>query len=204
MEKEVIMPVYQQIAIDIASRIAKRNIVVGTKLHGRSTLAGEYNVSPETIRRAIHLLEDMNIVEVSAGSGIMVISEEAAFEFVRKFKDITSTTSLKQDIKKLLSERKKLDESLERQIQALSDYTERFKHSNPLTPIEYEVKADSKLIGQSIGSCQFWQNTGATIIAIKRERSLILSPGPYADLRSGDILVMIGDSGTYERVKEFL
>ena len=35
------------------------------KLSGRSTLASLYNVSPETIRRSIALLKDMDVVEVA-------------------------------------------------------------------------------------------------------------------------------------------
>ena len=43
-------PVYQQIAVDIASKIASGKYPVGEKIKGRTTLAGYYNVSPETIR----------------------------------------------------------------------------------------------------------------------------------------------------------
>ena len=85
MDKKVVTPVYQQIAIDIASRIAKKDIPIGYKLKGRSVLAGEYNVSPETIRRSMHLLEDIGIVQVSPGSGITVTSTEAASNYIKKF-----------------------------------------------------------------------------------------------------------------------
>lgn len=92
----IIKPVYQQIAIDLASRIAQGEFVIGTKIYGRSTLASQYNVSPETIRRAVILLEDMKIVEVIQGSGIFVKSKEEAFKFIEKFKDKDSMESLKK------------------------------------------------------------------------------------------------------------
>ena len=95
-EEQIIKPVYQQIAIDIANRIANGEFAAGSKLHGRSTLAGQYNVSPETIRRSIALLEDMKIVEVYQGSGIVVISKEEAFKFITKFKNINSMNQLKK------------------------------------------------------------------------------------------------------------
>ena len=50
-------PVYKNIALDIANKIINGEFKVGEKISGRSTLAGVYNVSPETIRRAIALLE---------------------------------------------------------------------------------------------------------------------------------------------------
>lgn len=203
MEKKVVTPVYQQIAIDIASRIAKKDIPVGYKLKGRSILAGEYNVSPETIRRSMHLLEDMGIVQVSAGSGITVTSVEASTDYIKKFAELESIASKQKAIKKLIHEKQKLDETLEETISSLMDYSERFKHTNPFTPMEYELKEHCPLIGETIGSSQFWQNTGGTIVGIKRKDTLIISPGPYADFRTNDTLIIIGDNNVYERVVRY-
>ena len=203
MEKKIVTPVYQQIAIDIASRIVKKDIPVGYKLKGRSILAGEYNVSPETIRRSMHLLEDVGIVQVTAGSGITVTSIEAANDYIKKFTELESLSSKQKAIKELLHEKQKLDRALEETISSFIDYSERFKHTNPFTPIEYELKDDSPLIGQTIGSSQFWQNTGGTIVGIKRKDTLIISPGPYADFRINDTLIIIGDMDIHKRVELF-
>lgn len=46
-------PKYRQISLDIARKIINGDIKEGEKLYGRSELAALYNVSPETIRRAI-------------------------------------------------------------------------------------------------------------------------------------------------------
>lgn len=203
-EISVIKPIYQQIAIDLASRIAQGEFEVGEKIHGRSTLAGQYNVSPETIRRSVILLEDVNIVQVAQGSGIIVTSRDQAFKFIEKFKSRDSMTSIKKDIESLLDEKRKLEQDLVAYIDKLMDYSERFKNSNPFAPIEVEILKDSKLIGKTIADVNFWQNTGATIIGIRRGKSLILSPGPYATFNEGDIYIMIGEESTYERVKVFL
>ena len=203
MDKKVVTPVYQQIAIDIASRIAKKDIPIGYKLKGRSVLAGEYNVSPETIRRSMHLLEDIGIVQVSPGSGITVTSIEAASNYIKKFSELGSIASKQKEIKKLIYERQKLDETLEEVVSSLMDYSERYKHTNPFIPIEYEVKEHCPLIGETIGSSQFWQNTGGTIVGIKRKDTLIISPGPYADIKADDVLIIIGDINVYERVEHF-
>lgn len=203
-EESVIKPVYQQIAIDLANRIAHGEFVVGTKIYGRSTLASQYNVSPETIRRAVILLEDMEIVEATQGSGILVKSREKAFKFIEKFKNKDSMSSLKKDISNIMNERKKLDAQLNSYIDRLIDYTERFKNSNPFVPFEIEVPKDSKLIGKTTAEVNFWQNTGATIIGIRRNNSIILSPGPYATFMEGDVYIMIGDESSYERVKNYL
>ena len=52
-------PIYQKIAIDIASKIAAGKYKAGEKIYGRSMLAAHYAVSPETIRRAMFMLQDV-------------------------------------------------------------------------------------------------------------------------------------------------
>ncbi len=56
------MPRYQQIAVEIATRIANEEYKVGDKIYTRSYIAGHYGVSPETARRAICVLSDLDIV----------------------------------------------------------------------------------------------------------------------------------------------
>ena len=56
MEKMAATSQYLHIARDLAARIAKGEFPEGGKLFGRSMLASEYGVSPETIRRALRLL----------------------------------------------------------------------------------------------------------------------------------------------------
>ena len=67
MEKKIriVSPVYQQIATDIASKIASGHYQVGEKIYARSVLASQYGVSAETARRAIAILADVDIVAVS-------------------------------------------------------------------------------------------------------------------------------------------
>lgn len=203
-ETEIITPVYQQISIDLANRIANGEFEEGQKIHGRSTLAGQYNVSPETIRRAMILLQDMKIVEVMERSGILVKSREEAFKFIESFKNQDSMSSIKKELKNIIHEKRKLEEQELYYVEKLVDYSARFKNSNPFAPLEMEIGKASKLIGKTISEVNFWQHTGATIIGIRRGNSLVLSPGPYAIFMEGDVFVMIGEENSYERVKDFI
>ena len=65
---------YEQIAVDLARKIVRGEFSVGQKLSGRSLLAGTYNVSPETIRRSIALLQNIGVVEAITGSGVYIKS----------------------------------------------------------------------------------------------------------------------------------
>jgi K+/H+ antiporter YhaU regulatory subunit KhtT len=184
--------------------IYKENFKEGDKLHGRSTLAGIYNVSPETIRRAIKLLEDVDVVKSHRGSGIIVLSREKAFKYINKFKNIESVASYKATLSNLIQQQKDLNNEIEGTIEKIIDYTSRFSNTTAITPYEIEVTEKCAFIGKSIGGVSFWQHTGATIVGIRRNNETILSPGPYATFELGDILLVIGEEKVYNAVKMFL
>jgi K+/H+ antiporter YhaU regulatory subunit KhtT len=197
-------PIYKKIALDMASRVYKGEFKEGQRIRGRSTLAGEYNVSPETIRRAMRLLEDMKVIAVSQGSGIHVLSRKNAQSFIERFQSKATIGSLKVEFRNLLEQRKGVEARIEGVLNRIIDYSDRFKNMNHITPIEIEVPSNSSILGKTISESKFWQNTGATIVAIRRNGSFLLSPGPYAGFEKGDIVVVVGDSGVLERVKKYL
>ncbi|MDI6602033.1 MAG: TrkA C-terminal domain-containing protein [Thermoanaerobacteraceae bacterium] len=201
---EIVRPKYQQIALDIARRIVKGEFLEGKRLHGRSNLAGLYNVSPETIRRAVSLLEDMDVVTSEQGSGITVKSKEAAYKYIDRFNEKDTLDSLRNELSRLLQTKKEIDERFEETIMKISDYASRLKNINPYNPVEIEIKKGSHVIGKSITELKFWQNTGATIIAIRRGNDIILSPGPYNEINEGDVLVLVGDEDILKNTMEFL
>lgn len=198
------IPTYERIAIDLASRIYDGKFKVGEKIHGRSTLASEYNVSPETVRRAIKILEDVEIVQSTKGSGIVIASRENAYKYIHRFSNLASIKDLEKQMNDLIKERNKIDEELLNTLKKILDYSGKLRHTNPLAPIEIEVLSDCKHIGKTISEVKFWQNTGGTVIGMKRNGNLIISPGPYALILEGDVLLVIGDDETYERVTHFM
>ncbi|MPM67812.1 hypothetical protein SDC9_114737 [bioreactor metagenome] len=84
------------------------------------------------------------------------------------------------------------------------DYTSFYKHTNPFVPYEMAVPQDSPCLGQSLQKLNFWQNTGATVVAVRHGDELVLSPGPYADLYEGDVLYFIGGEACVARVAKLL
>ncbi|MEH7106679.1 MULTISPECIES: TrkA C-terminal domain-containing protein [Bacillaceae] len=198
------MPTYERIAIDLANRIYNGEFKVGEKIHGRSTLASDYKVSPETVRRAIKILEDVEIVHSTKGSGIIISSRENAFKYISRFSNLESIKDLEKKMNSLMEERNVLDERLFDTLRKILDYSGKLRHTNPLTPIEVEVFPGCTHIGKTISDVKFWQNTGGTVIGIKRNGELIISPGPYVLILEGDILLVIGDEKTLDRVIHFL
>ncbi|MDU1054893.1 TrkA C-terminal domain-containing protein [Clostridium baratii] len=194
MARKTSTPAYLKIAIDIASRIVNGDFVEGEKLSGRSTLASLYNVSPETIRRSIALLKDMDVVEVAEKSGIKITSKHNANEFLKKFKTKSEFTNIKEEIYNLFNEKKVLEEKLENNIQNLIEFATQLRNVGLVVPYESLVEPNSLIIGKSLGELNFWHNTGATIVGIKRGEQLFLSPGPYFTINEKDIVVYVGQN----------
>ncbi len=204
MGQKIDSPRYMNIALDLAGRICTGEFKEGHRIFGRSTLASEYNVSPETIRRAVNLLEDMHVVNSSQGSGIFISSQTNAHSFVKKFQNKETIRTLKNEMKELLLQKQRIESSIIEKIEKIVDYSDRLKNLNTLTPLEIEIDDTSQLIGHTIIETEFWQNTGATIVAIKRSDTLILSPGQYCGIEKGDYIFVIGDTDIIDRIKEFM
>ncbi len=198
------IPTYKKIALDIANKIQQNNINEGDILLGRSTLSSKYNVSPETIRRSMILLEDVEVVKTIKGKGILVLSREKAISFLNRNKSIDSIRSYKTEIDKLLTNRKEIETQLLKSIQGIIDYSSRFNEVNNIIPLEFVVPENCLYIGKTVGEIMFWQNTGATLIAVKRNDELLLSPGPYISLNPNDVLIVVGNDNIRNSVPQFL
>lgn len=197
-------PVYKKIAIDIANKIVKGDIKEKDKISGRTVLSSMYNVSPETIRRAVSLLHESNVVSVTQGSGIEVLSISEAEKFINKNKDNEYLTSIRENIRSLLEKHRKLDEEIQKSFEEITDYVERFQNITPFTLIEVEINDKCKMLGKRIAETRFFQHTGATIVAFRRAGEIIISPGPDFVFLKGDIIVVTGIKDIYESVYNYI
>ena len=199
MKQTVVPSQYLQIALDLARRIAKGELPEGSRIYGRSVMASEYNVSPETIRRALRLLADMKVVEVKPQSGAVVLSADSARRYIENFEENSDIRALREQLRELMAEYADLHRRMAETVTALVKSRDTFAAAGePLPNYEVPVPKDSPLIGKSLGALKFWQSTGATVVAIRRSQTVILSPGPYAELYAGDVLVLVGNSSAAE------
>lgn len=193
MRQTVVPAQYLQIALDLAGRVARGELPEGSRVYGRSIMASEYSVSPETIRRALRLLADMKVVEVKPQSGAVVLSADNARRYIENFEGDAGIRSLRQKLKTLLAEEAELHRRITEAAAALVKSQDSFASAHePFPNYEVPVPANSPLIGRSIGALKFWQSTGGTVVAIRRGQTVILSPGPYAELYAGDVIVLVG------------
>lgn len=119
-----------------------------------------------------------------------------------------------QGVKSIRDLQKQLTDSIGKQIDELNNFqdtleemvnrTSRYQSINPFVPFQIDITEQCPYLSKNIGEINFWQQTGATIIGIKKDHELIVSPGPYATISSGDTLFFIGKDECYSNVKHFL
>ena len=199
MKQSVVLSQYLQIALDLATRISKGELPEGSRIYGRSVMASEYNVSPETIRRALRLLADMKVVEIKPQSGAVVLSADSARRYIANFEESADVRVLRRQLKNMMEEATDLHRRIADTIAALVKSRDTFAAAGePLPNYEVPVPQNSPVTGKSIGALKFWQSTGGTIVAIRRGQTVILSPGPYAELYGGDVIVLVGTPAAAE------
>lgn len=113
---------YITIAMDLAERVTNGAYKEGQKISGRSTLAGLYNVSPETIRRALSLLQAAGVVKVVPGAGVLMNSVDAASEYLAESSQYKVIKEMQERLANLIQERNKLNADIEHLTAELLDY----------------------------------------------------------------------------------
>ncbi|AFL99702.1 MULTISPECIES: TrkA C-terminal domain-containing protein [Desulfitobacterium] len=194
---------YQEIAIDIAHSIVMGEYREGEKIHGRSTLAGRYNVSPETIRRSIAILQTMGVVMVSQGVGITVISKSMAEKFMRGFDQKAEIQVYFDELKKLMEQRREIDQKIDAHLTKIVNYTDRLA-SRWMDVAEIEIAKGSGAKGKTLSDLKLREKTGLTVVAVVREGIEQFSPGAEFVLDDGDILLVVGSEQGKEKLQEIL
>lgn len=113
---------YITIAMDLAERVVNGDYKLGQKLSGRSTLAGIYNVSPETVRRSLSLLQEAGVVKVIPGIGVQVFSVAAAREYLAESSQYKVIKEMQERLSKMVADRNKLNSDIEHLTGELLEY----------------------------------------------------------------------------------
>lgn len=172
------LSMYEKIALDIAYAIVNDDFKPKEIISGRTTLSAQYEVSPETIRRALKLLEEEDVVKSILRKGVVINDKKFAVAYLNQFNSKKSILSLRERLYHLKQEKEKIEEEMFKDIDEIINMAIVFRNLGMINPLEFDVPKGSHLVGKSIGQIKFWANTGATIIGVNRENKIILSPGP--------------------------
>jgi K+/H+ antiporter YhaU regulatory subunit KhtT len=193
---------YEEIAQDLCRRIAQGELLEGARVLGRSSLAGTYQVSPETIRRAVAILHERGIVQSVAGSGIRVVSKVAAAAFLESLRTRHSLEEGARELRQLLRDRHSLDEKIENTLDRVLSQTTRALSSRHVE--ELTIPEDSWAVGRSLGEIRLRSRTGATAVALTRTDADHFSPAPDMQLFASDVLTVVGSDDERQRARTLL
>lgn len=204
MAKRTSTPVYLQVAVDMAGKICREELKVGQKISGRTTIAGEYNVSPETVRKAMKILADVNIVQVKHGNGIYVSSVDMAEVFIERYRIRTSVNELKDELVDLMKQRDAIENKMNETMQSIIDYTGRFKNSDYISVHEYFIDIDQLSENKTLRELDLKHQTGITVVGIVRNGVTMLSPDDEEVIKEKDKILYVGIPSSSVRLGEYL
>jgi K+/H+ antiporter YhaU regulatory subunit KhtT len=193
---------YEEIALDLARRIAQGDLSEGARVLGRSSLAGTYSVSPETIRRAVAILHERGVVQSVAGSGIRVLSRNAAQAYLETVHMRTGLEEGARELRALLTQRRQLDEKIEATLERLMTQATGAMGSRHVE--EVAVLPGTWVEGKSLRDIRRRNTTGATVVAVSRGEQDQFSPEPDMLLEQGDVLTLTGSDSARSQARKLL
>lgn len=194
---------YQEIANEIAHAIVLGEYHEGDKIHGRSTLAGRFNVSPETIRRSIAILQSEGVVAVRQGIGIIVNSKIQAEKFLKSFNQKNEVQAFMEELRGLMEKRREIDRQIDALLNKVSSYADRFiTRWNDVA--EIGVNASSAAVGRTLRELKVREITGATVVGVVRNGLENFSPEADYLLKEGDILLVVSSEEGRQKVESML
>lgn len=183
--------IYNNIAYAIATEIAQGNLKENERFSGRSLISSKYSVSPETIRKALVILKDEDIIEVVPQAGNFVKSRLKAVTFLQKNEKEQELNKLEESYLALNEEKKRIENELDEVMRKIIAFKNHDKELLPIKPSEFTIEKGSLADGKTIGELDFRNLTNSTIIAINNNEELIKTPNATTKLSSGMILTVI-------------
>ncbi|MDI3270490.1 MAG: TrkA C-terminal domain-containing protein [Bacillota bacterium] len=194
---------YEEIAMDLARRIKEGELREGQRISTRSLLSAHYQVSPETARRAVALLHAQGVLQAMAGSGVVILSQAAAEEFLLSMGTRLRVVAAEEELRQLLRQRAQLDEKIESALRTVIQNTQRLLALAGDVD-EVSLPSSSWAHGRSIRELEIRARTGATVLTVVRGSSEHFSPSPDFVLQGGDLIIVSGDAAARQRAREYL
>ena len=156
------------------------------------------------LRRAIKTLDKVGAVKSVRGRGVFVTSSQKAGEFLGDYTDVHgSEETIGEIMESIKKQKQELDHALEF-LDKLEELSHKTYYAFPFSPQEVTIDEDCVCKGKTFGELQIWNESGATVIAVKHGDDYIISPGPLARIEMGDVLYFIGKEGAGEKLIRML
>ena len=146
----------------------------------------------------------MRVVDVREQSGVYVLSADNAKRYLHDFEPKLDVFNKRRHLTELLEQQSHISHQLADLCRSILDYAVLPVQADDTLPnYIFRIPEGWNGNGRNLGELHFWQATGATIVAIRRGTSRIVSPGPYAELYGGDEIIFVGSDEAREAVSRF-
>ena len=112
-------------------------------------------MSPETARKAIIVLVDLEIVKAKHGSGFYVASKEKAQDFVTQYQDVQTIAEIKEELLNSVAKQKEELTHFSSILDTLVEQTKRFDSFNPMNPYSLVLTEEAAYLEATISEMNF-------------------------------------------------
>lgn len=182
---------YKKIARDIARKVTTGEYQVGSKLRGRSMLASAYNVSSETVRKAIVQLSHYEVVMVKQSSGIYITSKENAEIFLKDHEKLKEEQQIYNKMTDLLSDMGNIREEMVEQMSLIRENVGKVQKT-AYRIFSLYISSSELTVLRTIADFDFIEEERGLVIGIKRESGDIVMPDKTVMLQERDQIFFSG------------
>lgn len=193
---------YLSIAYQIAKRIVSGELAEGRRLSGRTLLSSEYQVSSETIRKAIKVLETYGVVESKERSGIVILSAKAAESYMGRYVTQKEDRRLIKDTEEALKELSHAESKAQHLARKLISVTR--TGFFPFDFFTLDVDETNPHVGKTLQELDLKRQTGALVIGYEKAGLFYQNPEATLLIEAAMTLYLLGDLTVQKKTEEYL
>lgn len=202
--KKNTVPVFEQIAYELACKIKNDELKIHQKIRGRSIIASEFNVSGETVRKALSLLEKNGVVDIKEQSGAYVKSKAEAVKYVVMHHQNVETEKRFDEIDQLLKDSMTIQKSLQSQFKQLKKNNDVHKSVLPINTFSIKLKPYDAFVQEDFSTKEFEEIVGGNIFGLVREDLIISGVKEGFQFIPGDEVFISGGESVKQKTLSFI
>lgn len=202
--KKNTVPVFEQIAYELACKIKNDQLTINQKIRGRSIIASEFSVSSETVRKALSLLEKKGVVSVKEQSGAYVKSKTEAIKYVAMHHQSVETEKRFDEIEDLLKDSIELHKRLQGQFKQIKKNNDVHKSVLPINTFSITIKPYDAFLEEDFSIKEFENIVGGNIFGIVRKDIIISGIKSDYTFKSGDEVFISGGESVKQKTLSFI
>jgi len=202
--KKNTVPVFEQIAYELACKIKNDELKIHQKIRGRSIIASEFNVSGETVRKALSLLEKNGVVDIKEQSGAYVKSKAEAVKYVVIHHQNVETEKRFEEIDHLLKQSMALQKNLQSQFKQVKKNNDVHKSVLPINTFSIKLKPYDAFVQEDFSKKEFEEIVGGNIFGLVREHLIISGVKEGFQFVPGDEVFISGSESVKQKTLSFI